>query len=168
MRLGRISNKRRDSKSAAILSKRCQCSPTGVGRRSAAFRRELEAGEPKREQRVDDYCRPAQRIYVAVQLTIQGNEEANHVANQACEHDRSAPHGIDDIARKPGDEANVDQGGAKKARHHDDIAISGNAVLRQHLGRSCEETDAEQNGDDTTMDRKVLNFIPISPEVYEC
>src|ERR1700722_12469257 len=104
MRLGRISNKRRESKSAAKLSKRCQCPPTGselaqvtVDRCSVTLRRELEAGEPKREQPVDGYRRPAQGIDVAVHLTLQGNEEADHVANQTRKHDRSAPDGIDDI-----------------------------------------------------------------------
>lgn len=69
--------------------------------RSAVLRRELEVGEPKREQPVDDDRRPPKRIDVAAHLTLQGNEEADDISNQARQHDRSATQWIDDIARKP-------------------------------------------------------------------
>ena len=54
---------------------------------SGALRCELEAGKPNREQRVNEHRRPAQRIDAAAHLTLQGDEEADHVANQARKHD---------------------------------------------------------------------------------
>jgi hypothetical protein len=55
--------------------------------RSGALRCELEVGKSNREQRVDEHGRPTQRVDAAAHLTLQCNEEADYVGNQACKQD---------------------------------------------------------------------------------